>query len=87
MYYDRMDGGSGGGWVVMLVIMILLIALAAVAVWFFVTNARRHAAGASSPSTRPSATDLLDERLARGEISPDEYRERLAALRERDQAG
>jgi uncharacterized membrane protein len=35
----------------------------------------------------PSAADLLDERLARGEISPDEYRERLAALRERDQTG
>jgi putative membrane protein len=87
MYYDHMDGGNGGGWVVMLVVMILLIALAAVAVWFFVTNARPHTAGAPTQSSRPSATDLLDERLARGEISPDEYRERLAALRERDQAG
>jgi len=84
MYYDHMDGGDGGGWIVMLIIMILLIALAAVAVRFFVTNARPRIGGAPSPSARPSATDLLDERLARGEIDPDEYRERKAALREGD---
>jgi putative membrane protein len=88
MYYDHMDGGSGSGWIVMLIIMMLLIALAAVAVWYFVANARpQTGGGAPVPSARPSATDLLDERLARGEISPDEYRERMTALRERDQAG
>jgi putative membrane protein len=87
MYYDHMDGGNGGGWIVMLIIMILLISLAAVAVWFFVTHARAQPGGAPAQSARPSATDLLDERLARGEISPDEYRERLVALRERDQSG
>jgi len=87
MYYDHMDGGNNGGWIAMLVILILLIALAVVAVWFFVTNARPQTGGAPSQSLRPGAADLLDERLARGEISPDEYRERLAALREREQSG
>ena len=87
MYYDHMDNGNGGGWIVMLILMILLIALAAVAVWYLVTHSRPQTVGAPSQSARPSAMDLLDERLARGEISPEEYRERKAALREGDQSG
>jgi len=87
MYYDHMDSRNGGGWIVMVIIMVLLIALAAVAVWFFVTNARPQTRGAHLQSARPSATDVIDERLARGEIDPAEYRERMAALRERDQSG
>jgi putative membrane protein len=87
MYYNHMNGGGGGGWVILLVVMILLIIVASAAVWLFLASARRGSGGTHPQSARPSAVDLLDERLARGEIGPDEYRERLAALRERGPAG
>jgi putative membrane protein len=89
MYYNHMNGGGGGGWVILLVIMILLIIIivASAAVWLFLASARRRSGGTHPQSARPNAADLLDERLARGEIGPDEYRERLAALRERGPAG
>jgi putative membrane protein len=40
-------------------------------------------AGPAAGPPRPSAEDVLADRLARGEISTDEYRERLAALQDR----
>jgi uncharacterized membrane protein len=67
--------------------MILLIPIAAASVWLVLAAARRGTGATRSQNARPSAVDLLDERLARGEISPDEYRERLTALRERSQTG
>lgn len=45
------------------------------------------AGGTPAQPARPSAADILDTRLATGEIGPDEHRVRLAALGERDQAG
>lgn len=61
-------------------------------VWFGATLLRRTqpATPATPPATpaptapataaRPTARDILDERLARGEIEIDDYRQRLAAL-------
>ncbi len=83
MYYDHMDGG-GGGWVAMLIIVLLMIALAAGVIWAFVKHARPYVGATPDRPAYPSAAEILDERLARGEIDPDEYRERLAALREPD---
>lgn len=86
MFYDDWDpdrmmngstyGGMYGGGVVMLLVMVLLIALVSLAVYLAVRMASHHAPPARR--VEPGATtaiDVLDQRLARGEITPDEYRE------------
>ncbi|MEU1788092.1 hypothetical protein ABZ553_19805 [Streptomyces sparsogenes] len=89
MWYD---GGWGwGGWFFMAVFMVLFWAL----VIFGIVALVRYFSG--SPHDRPSerppspgepgwgsrrAEDLLAERFARGEIDEDEYKRRLALLRE-----
>jgi putative membrane protein len=50
-----------------------LVVLAA-ATWFVVRNVKR---------SEPSAMDILAKRYARGELSTEEYRERLEELRSR----
>ncbi len=58
------------------------------AVIFFVVRARRRGwnpwAAQARPSgpPRPAAEDILAERFARGEISDDEYYQRLSVLKE-----
>jgi putative membrane protein len=64
--------GDGGWWIVW---PLFWLAVIAGVVWFF-TRGR-------SPSDRDRgdrAREILAERFARGEISGDEYRERLAQL-------
>jgi len=51
---------------------LLWIAVLGAAIWFIVRNVK--------PRER-SATDILAERYARGELGSEEYRERLAELR------
>jgi putative membrane protein len=51
--------------------LLWIVALGAL-IWFVVRNARPR---------EGSATDILAERYARGELSSDEYRERLDELR------
>jgi putative membrane protein len=53
--------------------LLWLIALAAL-VWFVVRSTRKR---------KPSAIDTLAERYARGEVSTEEYRERLDELQRR----
>lgn len=81
-----MDWDNGYHWqwgmaagFLMLLLWIILI-LAAVFLVRYVVNASHRSA---TPS-RGDAHRILDERLARGEISVSEYRERWAALAERD---
>ena len=62
------------------VLMLLLILLAGVAAAVYVGV---RAAGRRRPQD-PSAVDVLDRRLAAGEIDADEYHERLSALRSQD---
>jgi putative membrane protein len=84
-YWD--DGHMfGWSWVAMVVLM---VGFWAIIVWLGITLARRPSAyDAPRPPTavpggsRPSAAEILAERLARGEIDPDDYRSRLAALKE-----
>ncbi|MER6216964.1 SHOCT domain-containing protein [Streptomyces sp. NPDC001272] len=89
MWYD---GGWGwGGWFVMAVFMVLFWALVIAAIVALV----RHFSGAhpgrqpgwSASADEPGwgsrrAEDLLAERFARGDIDEDEYKRRLAVLRE-----
>jgi putative membrane protein len=80
-YHDQMDHGSGGGWIAMLVMMVLLIMVVVAVVWLLVGGSRRFGSG-EAHSARATPEQILAERLARGEIDPDEYRARLAALTE-----
>jgi putative membrane protein len=83
-----MDWNDGYHWgwglsmgIVMLLFWILVIGAVVLLVRWLVNSSQR--ANTASP-LKPRAQELLDERLARGEISVAEYRERTAALQERD---
>ena len=85
---DWNDGMCNGnwGWILM---MIMMIAFWGGLIWIGVTLLNRsrqdarggHTAGVPPTAPRASAQEILAERLARGEIEPDEYRQRLEALR------
>lgn len=79
------DGWSSGSWWMMAIMMTLFGgALISVAVFAFRRGdhqSGRMATNVSNPA-RPTAQEILAERLARGEIEPDDYRQRLDTLRE-----
>ncbi len=72
-------GGMGwGGWVVMILAMVAvwaLVAFAGIAIFRGIRNGR------SGTLPERDASQVLDERLARGEIDIDEYHARHDALR------
>jgi len=69
------DGWGPLGWLLMTVGMLAFWGLVA---WGIVSVVR----GSSRPAAPPrSPEEILDERLARGEIDAEEYRKRLDALR------
>lgn len=82
--YDRYDGHMDGDWgVVMVLLMVALIAVLAVGLVWLVRTSR-----APTPPPPPSRggepgtpEEVLAHRLARGEIDPEDYQARLAALR------
>jgi putative membrane protein len=81
------DHGMHGGlhWIPMLLMMVLVIGGI---VWLGTLLLRRpvspatHSAPSAGPPVayRPSPQEILAERLARGEIEPDDYHRRLEAL-------
>ena len=73
---DMMDNGSGH-WVWMVVIVLIVVVFLATLVWLVAR--RPPETGGGVPPTH-SARQILAERLARGEITTDEYQERLRAL-------
>jgi putative membrane protein len=83
MYWDHMNGSD---WAMMLVSMTLLVLLVVGVAWAILAANRP---AASTHDASPSRTDgsppktareLLDERLATGEIDLDEYEQRRRAL-------
>lgn len=75
--WDHMDWG-GGWWLVMVLAMVLFWGLViAGAIWLVRSLSSGHSAGGHRP---PSAIELLDRRLAEGEISTEEYAQRRAVL-------
>ncbi|MDZ4269676.1 MAG: SHOCT domain-containing protein [Mycobacterium sp.] len=74
-------GGGSGWWILMAVLTVVFWAV----VITVVVLAIRYVAsdrGRSAAPTSAQAEDLLAERYARGEVDDDEYRQRLALLRE-----
>lgn len=71
-------GWHGDGWWFGPLIPLLWIALIGSTVWL-ITRRRR-----SGPSGAERARDVLAERYARGELTADEYHNRLANLRPSD---
>ena len=76
-----MDNGGANGWWWMMGLAMLAIAIVAVVlvVWL-ITRAAHPTAGAAPADPNLSARQILGERLARGEIDPTEYQERLSHL-------
>lgn len=80
-----MGMGWGWGWLFWLLVLaglILLVVLAVRLIGGGVSRSDSGASGAAQPPARNRARELLDERYARGELTTEEYRERLQILRE-----
>ena len=78
---NDMHDGFGWGWIPMTIMMLLVFGGL---IWFGVALLRRTqqpavTTGPAAPPA-PNAQQILAERLARGEIEPDDYRTRLEAL-------
>ena len=71
-------GGWGGGWMWLwgTLMMFSWVVIIAGAFWLF-TRGRDQASGGGTTRAR----DILDERYAQGELTTDEYRERVDHLR------
>ncbi|VXC46695.1 hypothetical protein [Nocardioides sp. AX2bis] len=83
--YDGSGMMDGGGWMIgfgVLTLVLLLLALAAVATHLVLHATGRLGAGASSGSAShgTDARTVLDARLARGEVSAEEYSSTRALL-------
>jgi putative membrane protein len=80
-YQDHMHNGWGAGGIAMIVMMVVFV-IAVVAVIWFIVNGQRRPESTDSAAVRATPEQILGERLARGEIDADEYRTRLAALKD-----
>jgi putative membrane protein len=72
------DGpGHGNGWMWFWagLMVVIVVALLGLTVWAIARNTQR-----AGPQPHDRAREILAERLARGEITPDEYRERVQHL-------
>ena len=81
-WHDGM--GSGNWWWIPM--MIMMVAFWGGLIWLVVTLVKRNQApqlvATGSTQATSTAVGILGERLARGEIEADEYRQRLEALRQ-----
>ena len=76
--------GMGWMWIFWLLLIVGIVLLVALAVRALGGGIRRDGApgGDDGRPSRSHARELLDERYARGELTTEEYRERLTALGE-----
>jgi putative membrane protein len=72
------DQMTGYGWVMMIIFATLFAALLVTAIWALASYVRRTPADRE----RGSPEELLAERYARGDITTEEYQERLDTLRQ-----
>ena len=80
MYYDHMDGGWGWGMAAFMVLAVVVIA--GLVVWIVRSTGAHQPQAGHHPADTPAETPMqvLDRRLAQGDITPDDYRERAAIL-------
>jgi putative membrane protein len=71
---------NGGWWIVMALGMVLVWALVIVGIVWLVRELAGNPGNRQGSDRLPDALVTLDHRLAAGEISPEEYRERRAML-------
>ena len=79
------NGGMGWMWLFWLLLVlgvVLLVVVVVRALGGGVAGPRTDQRGAGAQPGRSRARELLDERYARGEITTEEYRERLSGLGE-----
>ena len=69
-----MHGDTWWMWVLMLTATVGFWVLVALAVQALLTDRRTDRNAPCAPAAQPQPRDLLDSRLARGEIDPEEYR-------------
>jgi Predicted membrane protein (DUF2078). len=83
MYGDHMD--SGWGWGMAALMVLAVVAIVALVVWFVRSPGAHHARAEHTAANASTETpmQILDRRLAHGEIAPDEYKERAAILDKR----
>jgi putative membrane protein len=73
------QSGASGLWLLVVVLILLLVAVSAALVWVLRGTGRRPGNRLPDGDT-PSASRLLDDRLARGEIDEDTYLRTRALL-------
>jgi putative membrane protein len=85
MYWDHMNGW---GWTMMIFWSLIWIGLLSILAYAAINWTR---GGSNNPDrgggSDKTARDVLDERLARGEIDTDEYQRRRAALEDHRPVG
>jgi putative membrane protein len=74
------QNGMGWWWLVGLLVLGVLIATVVLVIWL-VTRAGRPGGPTTASDPTSRGREILAERLARGEIDPAEYQERLSHLR------
>ena len=85
MYWDHMNSW---GWTMMIVWSLLWIGFLGLIAWVAVQWARGGPSESASKQRSPkTARELLDERLARGEIDIEEYQRRRAAIEDHTPVG
>jgi len=72
---DGHMGGGGGVWIFMALMMLFGVVVIGLVIWLIARGGEHR-----TRSGLENARSILAERLARGEINPDEYRERLQQL-------
>jgi len=82
MYYWNHRGMNGWGWFVASISTILFWVLLILLIVFLVRTMNRSPGRPHNAPGRLPPERVLAERFARGEIDEDEYRRRLAVLRE-----
>lgn len=76
-YGDHMD--DGWGWAMAIAMVIIVLAAVALIVWVVRSSVAGRTSDAAAPS-RETALDILDRRLAAGEITVEEHRQRADVL-------
>lgn len=79
-YFDDGHMDNGAGWFLTLLLAVLLIAAIAALIAYSTNRSKPVQPAVTLKPDDGQARRILDERLARGEIAPDEYRERRQAL-------